>query len=205
MRRSSSRVVPDIRDALLDAAEQLLARYGYKKTTMDDVARLTGVGKGTIYLHFPSKEELILGTIDRLVDRLLDKLRSIAGSSADHAERLREMTVCRVLFRFDSVRDYSESLDDLLRALRPEYLVRRQGYFAAEAEVFAAVLREGHDAGTFHCQEPAAAAQAIILATNSLLPYSLSSQELGRRKDVKEKAEQIADLLLSGLLRRTGR
>lgn len=203
MRRDPGRVVADVRDALLDAAEQLLARFGYKKTTMDDVARLTGVGKGTIYLHFSSKEELILGTIDRLVDRLLDKLRSIASSSADHAERIREMIVCRVLFRFDSVRDYSESLDELLRALRPEYLARRQGYFAAEAEVFAAVLAEGHDAGTFHCEEPGAAAQAIILATNSLLPYSLSSQELGRRKDVKEKAEQIADLLLSGLLRRT--
>jgi AcrR family transcriptional regulator len=203
MRRAPSHVVSDIRDALLDAAEQLLARYGYKKTTMDDVARLTGVGKGTIYLHFPSKEELILGTIDRLVDRLLDKLRATAGSSADYAERIREMIVCRVLFRFDSVRDYSDSLDELLRSLRPEYLARRQGYFAAEAEVFAVVLREGHDAGTFDCQEPAAAAQAIVLATNALLPYSLSSQELGRRKDVKEKAEQIADLLLSGLLRRT--
>src|SRR5262249_16762278 len=60
-----------IRDAILDAAERLLARYGFKKTTIDDLAREAGIGKGTVYLHFPSKEEVALCTIDRIVERLL--------------------------------------------------------------------------------------------------------------------------------------
>jgi hypothetical protein len=38
-----------------------------------------------------------------------------------------------------------------------------------------------------------------ILATNSLLPYSLTARELGKREDVKQKALRIADLLLAGL------
>jgi len=45
----------DVRDAILDAAERLLARYGYRKMTMDDLASEAGIGKGTTYLHFPSK------------------------------------------------------------------------------------------------------------------------------------------------------
>ena len=46
------------RDRILDAAERLLARIGYKKTTMEDIAREVGPGKRTLYLHFASKESL---------------------------------------------------------------------------------------------------------------------------------------------------
>src|SRR5438132_1177960 len=97
---------PSIRDSILDAGERLLAHYGYKKTTMDDLAREAGIGKGTIYLHFPSKEEVALCTIDRIVERLLHRLRAQAGTDRPVAERLRQMLLTRVLFRFDSVKDY---------------------------------------------------------------------------------------------------
>src|ERR1043165_1421361 len=59
------------RDLILDAAERLIGFLGYSKTTMDDVAKAAGVGKRTIYVYFPSKEEVILCTIDRIVDRLV--------------------------------------------------------------------------------------------------------------------------------------
>ena len=39
-------------ERLLDVATTLLVRWGYRKTTIDDVAREAGVGKGTIYLHW---------------------------------------------------------------------------------------------------------------------------------------------------------
>ena len=58
----------DIRDLILDAVGGLLAAYGYGKMTMQDVARQVGIGKGTIYLHFPSKEELVLAHIDRIAE-----------------------------------------------------------------------------------------------------------------------------------------
>jgi AcrR family transcriptional regulator len=116
----------DVREAILDAAECLLARYGYKKMTMDDLARETGIGKGTTYLHFSRKHEVVLCTIDRIVDRLLERLRAIAGSDRNPDEKIRQMLLTRVLFRFDSVKNYSQGLDDVLRALRPAYLARRQ-------------------------------------------------------------------------------
>ena len=51
--------MPTTRDRILDAAERLLARFGYKKTTMEDIAREAGLGKRTLYLHFASKEALL--------------------------------------------------------------------------------------------------------------------------------------------------
>jgi AcrR family transcriptional regulator len=179
-----------------------LAHYGFKKTTMEDVAKEAGIGKGTIYLYFPSKEEVALCTIDRIVDRLLERLRTLAGSHDSPAARLRQMLHTRVLFRFDSVKDYSRSLDELLASLRRAYLARRQRYFDAEAEVFAGVLREGNEAGAFTCDDALATAHTLLLATNALLPSALSAHELGKRKDVQEKITHLTELLLAGLQRR---
>ena len=46
--------------------------------TMDNLAQEIGIAKGTLYLHFPSKEALVLAHIDRIVYRLLAKLQMIA-------------------------------------------------------------------------------------------------------------------------------
>lgn len=192
----------EVREAILDATDHLLARYGYRKMTMDDIAQEVGIGKGTIYLHFASKEEVTLSHVDRIVERLKERLWAIARTDADVAIRLRLMLVARVLFRFDSVQHYTQSLNDLLAALRPKLLARRARYFEDEARVFAEVLNEGARARVFNVEDALSTAFALIHATNALLPYSLSTTELGEREEIKEKTEHIADLILSGLLRK---
>ena len=66
-------------ERILDAAATLLMRWGYRKTTIDDVAREAGVGKGTIYLHWRDKNELFQAAIMR-ANQLLgqDIMRRIA-------------------------------------------------------------------------------------------------------------------------------
>jgi AcrR family transcriptional regulator len=190
----------DIRDLILDAVDVLLAKYGYGKMTMEDVARQVGIGKGTIYLHFPSKEELVLAHIDRIAETVVGKLRDQAGSSGPADRRLRRMLVLRVLHRFDSVAHYSQSLGDLLSSVRASLLVRRQAYFEKEAAVFEDVLREGARLGELDCPDPRTASSVLIQSTNSLLPFNLSARELGRRDELEDHVGRIADLLIKGLL-----
>lgn len=52
-------------ERLLEAASALLVRWGYRKTTIDDVAREAGVGKGTVYLHWKDKNELFRAALWR--------------------------------------------------------------------------------------------------------------------------------------------
>ena len=191
-----------VKDSILDATDRLLARFGYRKMTVDDIAAEAGIGKGTIYLHFTSKEEVVLSHIDRVVDRLRERLKEIAHSDATAAERLRLMLLTRVLFRFDSIQHYTQSLNDLLAALRPGLLRRRAQYFEAEAQIFAEVLTAGRDAGEFDFDDDHTTAHALLQATNGLLPYSLSTTELGERKEVEARASDVANLMLCGLLSR---
>ncbi|HLV81309.1 MAG TPA: TetR/AcrR family transcriptional regulator [Chthonomonadaceae bacterium] len=189
----------EMRDRILDAAERLLARFGYRKMTLDDLAREAGIGRRTLYLYFPGKEEITLCSIDRVVARIHEQLRAIASGPGPAEERLRRMLVTRVLARFDQVHDYHQSLDDMFAVLRPAYLTRRERYFDAEAHIFAEVLQEGQCLGAFAPLDPVQTAHTLLWATNSLLPYSLSVQELGAREDVEARADRIARLLLDGV------
>src|ERR1043165_3167820 len=99
------------KDAILDATDKLLARYGYKKMTIDDLAREVGIGKGTVYLYFPSKEEIALCHIDRIIERLKVKLWQIADSDISPEKKIKKMLVERVMFRFDAVQHYTTSLN----------------------------------------------------------------------------------------------
>jgi len=187
------------RDIILDAVDRLLARYGYQKMTMNDIAREAAISKRTIYLHFISKEEVALASIDRVVARLLEQLHALTQAAQTPEATLRQMLLTRVLFRFDSVQAYYQSFDDLFAALRPAYMARRERYFAEEARLFALVLEEGARTGFFACEDTLLTAQTLLLATNALLPYSLSAGELGAREEIERKVNALADVLLNGV------
>ena len=191
-----------MRETILDATDQLLARYGYKKMTIDDLAKEVGIGKGSIYLHFSSKEEIVLSHIDRLIERLKIKLSAISENGETPSERIKKMLEIRVLHRFEGVQHYTQSLNELLSAIRPNFMARRESYFEDEARIFVLVIEEGQQNGDFAEGNAVEIADSLILATNSLLPFSLTSAELGAHKDVKAKTLRLADLLLKGLGKR---
>jgi AcrR family transcriptional regulator len=170
--------------------------------TIDDLAAEVGIGKGSVYLHFSSKEEIALSHIDAIIERLKARLCDIAAKKTGCDKRLKEMLVERVIFRFDSVQHYTRSLDDIFSKIRQRLLERRKRYFDEEAKIFARLILEGVDSGAFAKINPDDAARSLLLATNSLLPYSLSTQELGERKEIHKRISELADMLLKGVVAR---
>jgi hypothetical protein len=110
------------------------------------------------------------------------------------------MLLLRVIYRFDSVQHYTESINQVMAAIRPALLERRKQYFEAEARILAKVLKQGRRDFVF--KDALTTAHALLTATNSLLPYSLSPRELGERDSLEQQTALIADLLLTGLRRR---
>jgi AcrR family transcriptional regulator len=95
----------DIKDLILDATDRLLNQFGYKKITVDNLARKIGIAQGVLDLHFSGKKQLVLAHIDRIVYRLPAKLRMAVHKDCAASERLREMLL-RVLIRFDIAQQY---------------------------------------------------------------------------------------------------
>jgi AcrR family transcriptional regulator len=184
--------------ALLDAAERLLLRHGYRRMTVDDLAREARIGKGTVYLHFDSKEEVALAVVNRWNERLFERLTALAGTARRPAERLLRMLEARVLDRFDQLSGAPESLHGMFAAIRSALLVQRERLLDAEARIFAGVLREL--ASRAAPSEPMLlrTARALLTGTNWLLPYYLDPSEQRARSDLRQRTRDVATLLIAG-------
>src|SRR5258705_1122081 len=123
------------RDAILDAAQRLFARYGYRKTTVDELAREAGIAKGTVYLYFKSKEEIAVGRIERVLESMRVRLEGIASSAGSPLDRLRAVLIDRVMFRVDSAQLYATDIETLLGEIRPALAVQRQEFLRDETAV----------------------------------------------------------------------
>lgn len=70
-------------DRILDAAAELITRWGYSKTTIDDIAKKAGVAKGTIYLHWKTREDLFQALMEREDVLLLEDLRQLVATDPE--------------------------------------------------------------------------------------------------------------------------
>jgi AcrR family transcriptional regulator len=79
------------RAAILDAALRVFGQYGYRRTSMEDIARETGIGKGTIYLSFAGKEEVFQALSQRLAQRMLADAQAASRRPGTTANKLAAM------------------------------------------------------------------------------------------------------------------
>jgi AcrR family transcriptional regulator len=80
------------REALIiQAAEEVLLEKGYYETSMDEIATRVGIAKGTIYKHFPGKEELVLGIFKRDMQALLQGIDDVIDKELTPAAKLKAL------------------------------------------------------------------------------------------------------------------
>jgi AcrR family transcriptional regulator len=72
-------------ERILDAAAALVQRWGYNKTTIDDIAKQAGVAKGTIYLHWKTREALFQALLTREYLTMLQEFLQRLGSDPESA------------------------------------------------------------------------------------------------------------------------
>jgi TetR/AcrR family transcriptional regulator, regulator of autoinduction and epiphytic fitness len=66
---------PTKRELILDAAVGVFGKFGFKKTSVDDLAAAAGISKQGLYLHFASKEEVFLAGLQRYLDGCLSRVQ----------------------------------------------------------------------------------------------------------------------------------
>lgn len=77
------------REALiLQAAQDVLVEKGFHEMSMDEIAASVGIAKGTVYLHFPSKEDLVIALFERDINHLLDEVKAAIDTEGTPRARL---------------------------------------------------------------------------------------------------------------------
>ena len=153
-------------ERLLDAATTLLVRWGYRKTTIDDVAREAGVGKGTIYLHWKDKNELFRAAIWREQQRYSEEVQRRIAADPEGG-LLHRITVHGMLAALSNplmaaiIRGKSDIFNGFLGAYDPGFLNQIVG----DADVYFVQLQ---DAGLIRADIPA-----------SIITYMLTALKVG--------------------------
>lgn len=78
----------DVKERILQKAEEMFFRYGVKAITMDDIARELGISKKTIYQHFPDKDELVVQVVGREMEKDRCEYELLDNSEANAVEKL---------------------------------------------------------------------------------------------------------------------
>ena len=170
------------RQKILRAAETLLARYGYAKTTVADVAREAEIGVGSVYLEFKGKDSIVQALTRKHRDQILDGLAQIASDEArTHAERLAAFLEHRV----DAMVDVAERGHhgmDMISCVCPASAQALEEHFTLEADLLAELIRRGVAAAEFAASEPRADAEVILRVAEMYAPGGLRAGEGSERE-----------------------
>jgi AcrR family transcriptional regulator len=180
----------DKREAILQASWELIRHHGYSKVTIADIAREAGVGKGTAYLYFRSKRDIMLALVDQTNRKITDELERIARSDKPPGERLHECLLHRVLRIWDLVHKYKHG-HEVITSLKPDIVARVEEHVRDQGEILARLLREGR----YALEDPDRTGQVLAGLFELLTPpyYRFRS-----RRSLQKFATHVADLVLRG-------
>lgn len=176
---------------LLEAARSVLATKGYHGTKVVDIAQAAGVGVGTFYLHYTTKEAIFLELVEDAVRRLKAELDAVRDVAADPVEAARGGT--ETFFRF------AQQNRELFRivfgheASFHEVVRRSQKMFVLDIEEN---LVAGKIAGTFRDGDTKIWAQAFIGMTLQVVSWWIEQETI----PVEEVARSLVDLARHGTL-----
>ncbi|GIG68571.1 TetR/AcrR family transcriptional regulator [Phytomonospora endophytica] len=181
-------------DAILDTARELLLRHGYRKVSVDDVAKGAAVGKGTLYLHWRTREHLFLAVAAREAAAMTDAVA--AAIAADPGE----VALHRYMRRF------------FVEAMRRPVL---RAVFTRDADTLDKLVADPSRRPLQGAKTLASAEYLALLGEAGLLRHDLSPAELdytlptvvygffaiepflpaGLPLDLDAKADRLADVL----------
>lgn len=187
---------PDVRARILEAAETRLWRYGFKKTTIDEIAADAGVGKGTVYLHFDSKEDIALAIIAQYKQSTVEHLQALARDAGKNpVEKLKAMLTQPVL-RAHALCAQSPAALEIVAAIRPRIQESIRPYIEQEVALLAEVLEEGCREGRFAIADTRQAACTLKYMTAGFaLPYPAVTG----LENIETEIARIVDLTVRGL------
>jgi TetR/AcrR family transcriptional regulator, transcriptional repressor for nem operon len=179
---------PDVRrEQLLDAAERVLLQRGLAAATMADVAEAAAVAKGTVYLYYPSKAELLAALRDRYFERFVatldDRAASPAGTRPSWAARVQRLVAATY--------DFALANHELYHVLFHHAGYGEDHAFGRARAAIAELVEGGVAAGEFRLADPALATDFLLHALHGTLAAA-SHQPRPQRQRFVEGVSELA-------------
>ncbi len=190
-------------ELILQAAEEVLAEKGYYDTSVDEIAARVGIAKGTVYLHFPGKEDIMIAILERNAQAMVELVEATVATASSSREKLE--AILQVVYGgfFDPGKRHLMQLPYLVMnsaELRRVFVEKKgcmRGKWDRLEALIASILEDGKAAGEFDKTMPT---PVMISAFFSLLsPRSFGRLNADNQMPVSEFVKHLGRFYFKGI------
>ncbi len=191
---------PDIRQQIVEAAEQRFRHYGYRKTTMAEIAGDLGMSAANLYRYFSNKEDIGAACVECCFKEMELILREVVEKQGLSAEqKLRQFTLTNLDYIYNEAINNPKinELNEMFINERAELLHKKKQVIQS---LIAEILAEGNRTGEFRVDDLLKTSESIAAATVAFrFPLFMT---LFSKEKFEQLANDVIGLLIQGLARR---
>jgi AcrR family transcriptional regulator len=186
------------RENILKIAQEIFSKYGYKKTTLDDIANAVRKGKSSLYYYFKSKEDLFQAVIMKEVDQLARELDRVINRNTEPVDKLRDYMLTKIN-TFRNLANFYHALENDVTAISFINDVKLR-YEQDEIRLIKRILIEGVRKNEFEIYDFNLAAIGITMAIKGL-EMPLSAGTYGNL-NLERSVDVILKIICYGIMKR---
>jgi len=188
----------EFRKKIIISSSQIFSRYGFKKTTMDEIAKALKMGKSSIYYYFSSKEEIFEAVVLHEANVLRNELTTAIKSVESPIDKMRNYVFVRMK-SFEKLANYYNAIFDKNLDHFDFIETIREKYDREELAILRLILYHGTRKKVFNVKNSEYTALAIQTTLKGLeVPLFWKKKEL----NIEERLNAILDVLFYGIVRK---
>lgn len=183
---------------LMEKAEELFVKLGYKAVSMDEIAEAAGISKMTIYKHFPSKEELFIAVVFSIMERSSDFIEGEIEKIHGSLEKIDYL----MKYNMEVSKDYSIAF--YKDAMSIPYITEKlmEEKYRISRRMFEGIIRTGIEKGEIRKVDVSFVTDMLLMIVGAFGEKYIKC--FNSREDLEETIGKFYDFLKYGLLGRDG-
>lgn len=186
----------DVRQALLDAASDIFAKFGYNKTTVDEIAKAARKGKSTFYYYYKSKEEIFKDVIEKEAQVFRMKLIESISSGQGPIKKIKNYILTR-LHSFENLVNFYSILKDEGYEHFAFIEEIRNKYDAEQVNIIKMIFLEAIKNNIIELNDIELAAESLAVVLKGL-EYHMFFSPIGEKVE-EEKIDKILFMVFNGI------
>ena len=188
----------DVKKVITTAASDIFAKFGFKKTTMDEIAEAAHKAKSSIYYYFKSKEEIFRRIIEKESEILKEEINRAINQEKTPQKRLRAYTITRTRGLNRLANFYSALKDEYFEHYAFIEKIRKE-YDKDELRVIKEILKNGVDDGTFSIKDLDVTAFVLITALKGLEYTWAVEADMSK---IEKNIDNLLEVLFNGIAKK---
>lgn len=187
--RGRKSIKDEKRKKILDLSKKVFAKYGFFKTTMEDIADEIGFTAAAIYYYFDSKDHLFKECIVDELTKVIEKIEEETKNISNPVDKLRKYIDVKVSMMREAVRNLNMT-KDVLEEMKGEVAkLGLKDLANREYKIIEEIIKQGIDSNVFRQTE----IKKVAFVINAIVKELISTED--RKKDI----EEVFDIILRGI------